>query len=211
MRIDNSPSQELMNCAAEKLKILRKRILEIVQQTSEDDPCSMFYEDRSVSIGRSPITTHVLDTCRGRPAAGVLIILQKSLNSDRSGYQEIARGTTNEDGRIGDLLSFTKCVTSGVYRMKFMTGEYLSKCRKEFTNFYADVRDTVCVSNIALVIPKHILRGSMSKYVVIVCFAQVPFYPEVNVDFEITEAMCNQHFHIPCLLTPYGYSTYRGS
>lgn len=43
------------------------------------------------------------------------------------------------------------------------------------------------------------------------CFAKFPFYPSVTVEFEITPAMVHQHFHIPLLLSPYGYSTYRGS
>lgn len=42
-------------------------------------------------------------------------------------------------------------------------------------------------------------------------FATTPFYPSAAVDFEITPAMSRQHFHIPLLLSPYGYSTYRGS
>ncbi|WIA08752.1 hypothetical protein OEZ85_008175 [Tetradesmus obliquus] len=42
-------------------------------------------------------------------------------------------------------------------------------------------------------------------------FRAVPFYPEATIDFSITPDMASQHFHIPLLLNPYGYSTYRGS
>lgn len=42
-------------------------------------------------------------------------------------------------------------------------------------------------------------------------YADVPFYPEVTVDFQITEDKATEHYHIPLLLSPYGYSTYRGS
>lgn len=42
-------------------------------------------------------------------------------------------------------------------------------------------------------------------------YADVPFYPEVDVGFEIAPGQAEQHFHIPLLLSPYGYSTYRGS
>jgi 5-hydroxyisourate hydrolase len=42
-------------------------------------------------------------------------------------------------------------------------------------------------------------------------FRPVPFYPEAAVDFTITPDMAAQHFHIPLLLNPYGFSTYRGS
>lgn len=42
-------------------------------------------------------------------------------------------------------------------------------------------------------------------------FRAVPFYPEAVIEFTITPDMSSQHFHIPLLLNPYGYSTYRGS
>lgn len=42
-------------------------------------------------------------------------------------------------------------------------------------------------------------------------FSDVPFYPEVSIDFEITADKAMEHYHIPLLLSPYGYSTYRGS
>jgi 5-hydroxyisourate hydrolase-like protein (transthyretin family) len=42
-------------------------------------------------------------------------------------------------------------------------------------------------------------------------FRAVPFYPEAVIDFTIAPDMSTQHFHIPLLLNPYGYSTYRGS
>jgi 5-hydroxyisourate hydrolase-like protein (transthyretin family) len=42
-------------------------------------------------------------------------------------------------------------------------------------------------------------------------FRPVPFYPEAVIEFSITPDMSSQHFHIPLLLNPYGYSTYRGS
>lgn len=42
-------------------------------------------------------------------------------------------------------------------------------------------------------------------------FRPVPFYPEAVIEFTITPDMSTQHFHIPLLLNPYGYSTYRGS
>jgi 5-hydroxyisourate hydrolase/2-oxo-4-hydroxy-4-carboxy-5-ureidoimidazoline decarboxylase len=42
-------------------------------------------------------------------------------------------------------------------------------------------------------------------------YADVPFYPEVTVEFEITEAIATDHYHIALLLSPYGYSTYKGS
>ena len=109
---------------------------------------------------RSPITTHVLDTALGRPAAGVAIRL---LRLDGS---ELASGVTNDDGRIADLLA-PGALEAGTYRMTFATGPY----------FEATGRPA--------------------------------FYPEVAVVFTIVEP--REHYHIPLLLSPFGYSTYRGS
>ena len=112
----------------------------------------------------SQITTHVLDTAQGKPAAGLRIRLQEPLGDNQWG--DLADGVTNQDGRIPDFLNQEKVINPGVYRMLFDTGSYFQK------------------ENI---------RG---------------FYPEVTVMFEIEDT---EHYHIPLLLNPFGYSTYRGS
>ena len=111
----------------------------------------------------SQITTHILDTTTGRPAANVLIAL---LRQAGDGWQEIARGVTNSDGRISDLLPKETQVELGVYKMKFFTQEYFA-------------RD-----------------------------GTVHFYPFVEIVFSVAD---NEHYHVPLLLNPFGYSTYRGS
>jgi 5-hydroxyisourate hydrolase len=113
----------------------------------------------------SAITTHVLDTSRGRPAAGVHITLAR--RDEEKQFNDIAHGVTDEDGRLRDLLPKDSPPLPGVYRLIFETGAY-----------YAQVG----------------VEG---------------FYPEVVVIFEIREA--GQHYHVPLLLNPFGYSTYRGS
>ncbi len=114
--------------------------------------------------GVSPITTHVLDTALGRPAAGlpISICILKDAEWDRLG-----EGVTNKDGRITDLLPFDKPLDTGTYRMRFETGHYF--------------RD-----------------GGVEG-----------FYPVVEVTFQISKI--DQHYHVPLLLSPFGYSTYRGS
>jgi 5-hydroxyisourate hydrolase len=112
---------------------------------------------------RSPITTHVLDTARGRPAAGIGVTLEAQANG---GFKELARGKTDTDGRIGDLLPEGK-LSPGVYRLTF-----------DILNYQ---------------------REQHGK----------SFYPSVSITFDITEP--EQHYHVPLLLSPYGYSTYRGS
>lgn len=111
----------------------------------------------------SQITTHVLDTTKGKPASGVRISLYQQINEK---WKEISVGTTNNDGRVSDLLKKDALLDIGVYKMKFETGEYFDR------------------------------QGIGG------------FYPFVEIIFSIT---ANEHYHIPLLISPHGYSTYRGS
>jgi len=110
------------------------------------------------------ITTHVLDTARGRPASGLRVLLQVRAGSRR--FRTLTRGVTDQNGRIGDLLPEGR-LRRGTYRLTFDTARYF-RAR----------------------------RGGA-------------FYPSVTVLFEIHDA--RQHYHVPLLLSPFGYSTYRGS
>ena len=109
------------------------------------------------------ITTHVLDTSRGRPAAGVPVRLEIEAGA---GWQLIGEGTTNSDGRISSLVTGDS-ISAGVYRLIFDTAKYFA------------------------------------------AHSTQSFYPQVTVVFKIEDA--NQHYHVPLLLNPFGYSTYRGS
>jgi len=111
----------------------------------------------------SGITTHVLDTSRGRPAAGVPVTLEAEA---AGGWRLVGKGTTNADGRISDL-GIGESIAAGVYRLIFDTAVYFAS------------QNT---------------KG---------------FYPQVTVTFNIDDA--TQHYHVPLLLNPFGYSTYRGS
>jgi len=111
----------------------------------------------------SGITTHVLDTSRGRPAAGVPVTLETEA---AGGWRLIGKGTTNADGRISDLVS-GESIAAGVYRLIFDTATYFASQNTE------------------------------------------GFYPQVTVTFNVEES--TQHYHVPLLLNPFGYSTYRGS
>ncbi|HEX2091929.1 MAG TPA: hydroxyisourate hydrolase [Longimicrobiaceae bacterium] len=113
----------------------------------------------------SAITTHVLDTARGRPAAGVAVFLERV--EPATGRSVLARGVTDADGRLRDLLPPDAPLEQGAYRLVFDTGAYFRTQGVE------------------------------------------GFYPEVVVVFEVRNA--GEHFHVPLLLSPYGYSTYRGS
>ena len=104
----------------------------------------------------SGITTHVLDTARGRPAAGIAVRLDVRDGGD---WRELARGTTDADGRLRTLPS----IDAGTYRLTFDTGAYNPD----------------------------------------------GFFLEVTIEFVVKDAA--QHYHVPLLLSPFGYSTYRGS
>jgi len=114
---------------------------------------------------KSPITTHVLDTALGCPAAGVPIRLYFEESPDR--WTILATGITDDDGRITNLLPVDHQLKPGKYRMRFNTGDYFSHNKVE------------------------------------------GFYPVAEVVFIATPNA--GHYHIPLLLSPFGYSTYRGS
>jgi 5-hydroxyisourate hydrolase len=111
----------------------------------------------------SQLTTHILDTTKGKPAEGVIIVL---LQQQTNEWIKITDGITNADGRISNFLQNDKLLEPGVYKMKFETKEYFEK------------------------------QGVQT------------FYPFVEIVFTITG---NEHYHVPLLLNPFGYSTYRGS
>ncbi len=83
---------------------------------------------------RSPITTHILDTSLGRPAAGVEVRLVRA-----SDGAEIGRGVTDADGRIGDLME-PGTLEAGTYRIRFETGAYFEG--QERASFYPSVEIT---------------------------------------------------------------------
>lgn len=115
---------------------------------------------------RGKVTTHILDTAAGHPAAGVRIRLTRLADQ-----QCLSDVTTNEDGRCASPLISEDQMRTGRYRVDFHVGDYFSS------------QD----------IPRD----------------EVPFLDVVPVEFGLTDA--EAHYHIPLLISPYGYSTYRGS
>ena len=73
----------------------------------------------------STITTHILDTSRGKPAAGV----PAALEFEAAGaWKLVGKGTTNADGRISDLVAKDTLLAAGVYRLTFDTAAYFACC-----------------------------------------------------------------------------------
>jgi 5-hydroxyisourate hydrolase len=112
----------------------------------------------------SQITTHILDTSAGKPAAGVQITLEA--HTGENGWSLLSSGKTNKDGRLPGLLEDGRILPPGIYRLVFDTDSYFKACG---------------------------VRG---------------FYPFVHISFEVTGP---EHYHVPLLINPFGYSTYRGS
>jgi 5-hydroxyisourate hydrolase len=113
------------------------------------------------------LTTHVLDTALGRPAAGVEIVLYR-VTPQR---QELARSHTNADGRLDNPVLDGDAFVPGVYELVFQAGAYFRSLKLELP--------------------------------------EPPFVDEVVLRFGIADA--EQHYHVPLLVSPWAYSTYRGS
>ena len=81
----------------------------------------------------SGITTHVLDTARGRPASGVPVLLEIRENE---AWREIAEARTDEDGRVRHLLPAGSALIPGIYRLTFGTATYFEAL--EIEGFYPE-------------------------------------------------------------------------
>ena len=111
----------------------------------------------------SPITTHVLDTSRGRPAVGLAVELQVK---SAAGWKSLGTSLTDANGRCNTLMGEQK-LEAGAYRLLFNAGAY----------YQAQHTET--------------------------------FYSEIPIVFEVLHP--ETHYHVPLLISPFGYSTYRGS
>ncbi len=111
------------------------------------------------------LTTHILDTAHGAPAAGVQVTL---CTADGS---EIASGTTNADGRLEAPILAGEAFKTGRYVLEFAVGDYFRRIGVSLTD--------------------------------------PAFLDVVVIAFGISDEAA--HYHVPLLISPYGYSTYRGS
>jgi 5-hydroxyisourate hydrolase len=111
----------------------------------------------------SRITTHVLDTSKGRPAPGIRVVLFQEHDGS---WNNLGTDDTDSDGRAGNLHASDVQIPPGLYKLRFLTKDYFA------------LRDITT------------------------------FYPYIEIVFVVKDA---EHYHVPLLLTPYGYTTYRGS
>jgi 5-hydroxyisourate hydrolase len=110
------------------------------------------------------ITTHVLDTARGKAAAGVGVRLELL---DHGNWKPVGNGTTDADGRLRTLTAEGH-LAEGTYRIRFDVAAYFS-------------------------------ASGVGDY----------FFPSAEIQFLVRDG--NAHYHVPLLLSPFGYSTYRGT
>ena len=113
------------------------------------------------------LTTHVLDTASGKPAAGMKIALYRVSGNSHRKLKEVV---TNADGRCDAPLLEGRDFKTGQYELVFFAGDHLRS------------------SGAALPDPL--------------------FLDQIPIRFGMAE---NAHYHVPLLISPYGYSTYRGS
>jgi 5-hydroxyisourate hydrolase len=114
------------------------------------------------------LTTHVLDTANGCPAAGMRVVL---LRLDPAGSTPLKSIELDADGRAGAPLLEGDALQAGRYRLLFSVAPYFRA------------------------------RG--------VALAEPPFIDEVPIDFGIADT--GGHYHVPLLVSPWSYATYRGS
>ena len=114
------------------------------------------------------LTTHVLDTAKGKPAHGVKIMLYRVSGNS---HKKIAETVTNADGRTDAPMLEGKALKVGVYELVFCAGEYL------------------------------MASGQAA--------GEVLFLDEIPIRFGVADA--EAHYHVPLLISPFAYSTYRGS
>lgn len=117
----------------------------------------------------SGVTTHILDTAGGCPAAGVKIELYQAINGDPS--RLIRSVVTNKDGRADEPILLPHETEIGTYELRFFIADY-------FSGRATDIADP-------------------------------PFLDIVPIRFSIADP--EAHYHVPLLVSPWSYTTYRGS
>ena len=117
-----------------------------------------------MALGKITISTHVLDTARGKPAPDIQVHLEQQESGQ---WRSIVSARTDQNGRCAQLVADDKALGPGIYRLSFDTESYYAV---------------------------HRIQG---------------LYPVVQIAFHVRDG--EAHYHIPLLLSPHGYTTYRGS
>lgn len=116
------------------------------------------------------LTTHVLDTTRGKPGHGIRVSLYRVENDQRTLLRQLI---TNDDGRCDEPLSSGEEFQTGIYELLFAVGPYFNSLEEPAAE------------------------------------SGLRFLDDVIIRFGVPDA--GEHYHVPLLITPFSYSTYRGS
>jgi 2-oxo-4-hydroxy-4-carboxy-5-ureidoimidazoline decarboxylase len=156
LRLPNGAATEMKTSVTEICRIAALRLDQLVEA-----------DDRLPVHGR--LSTHVLDTHSGRPAAGISVVLTELSNLGEA--RVIARAITNNDGRTDQPLIGGRPVPIGRYELMFSVGDYFA------------------ARNVPMSDP--------------------PFLDQIPLRFSVSDP--EGHLHVPLLVTPWSYATYRGS
>ena len=155
-RLPNDIAVEMQTSVEEICRIAALRLDQIVMA-----------DDRLAVHGR--LSTHVLDTHSGKPAAGIAVELIELAGLGTS--RLVTRALTNADGRTDQPLISGRPIPAGTYELLFSVGDYFAR------------------------------RG--------VPLSDPPFLDRIPLRFSVSEP--EGHLHVPLLVTPWSYATYRGS
>jgi 5-hydroxyisourate hydrolase/2-oxo-4-hydroxy-4-carboxy-5-ureidoimidazoline decarboxylase len=189
-RFSNRPGDEIRVAAAEQQKIteLRLRNLKAWEVNSGNKLSPVVNEPKNAHTAgavRPPITTHVLDVSLGVPGVGIDVLLEKSDTST----------VTGEDTNSFTGDGFWSKIGSSVTNSDGRSGPLMAN-----SNFLEAGRYRLTFKT-----GEYFLRTSKTKDGI------SGFYPYICVILEVKPSQVAEHFHVPLLIAPYSYTTYRGS
>lgn len=138
-----------------------------------------------MSHSSSPISTHVLDTTRGQPIQGLQVSLYKLIEGR---WTYINEGNTNVEGRFWHFIE-RRDFSSGRYKLHYDVDRYFEAKKQDTIYPFVEVKQS---------------QNSLNLYLLNVLIRNL-----FQIVFDVPSVQ--DRFHIPLLLSPFGYTTYRGS
>lgn len=143
------------------------------------------------------VSTHILDTSIGRPAAGVAVSLAARGGPDAR-WEALGGSRTDGDGRCKDLPALPEGTTQ--VRLDFETEAYFIRGRHDSGTYDSGKYDDSSKADSR--------KQAEARQDAPRVRDSGAFFPEVAITFTVTPG---EHYHVPLLLNPFGYSVYRGS
>ena len=156
------------------------------------------------------LSTHVLDTSCGKPAIGMQLSLYRQ--SPGGNWQLIVQAVTNQDGRVDRALLEGEALQSGRYCLRFEAGQYFERLKKRLDpsdHSSTESRlDKAEPGSSGATLPAPFDESSVAQRDLATTPALV-FLDQIPIEFGIADP--SQSYHVPLLVTPWSYATYRGS